>query len=128
MLALLFSTKSFTVLELIMLEFEFELVYGLGNFGDPKNDIFDNLLYVRNTHTNEYGYLFLTNEYHWDNPLIEEADWIQGARVPKSYREDSRLVLGCHDHEHLYIETRVDVWDYEEDLFNDTFLTLYVHN
>jgi len=70
-----------------------------------EEDVFDNLLPVRDIISGLEGLLLCSEACTWPQDLVYEATWLEGCYTPRAVKDDPRLALGFHP----YTETR---WKY----------------
>lgn len=61
-----------------------------------KEEVFNNLVEVRDLNSNEEGTLLCSHGCCWPEDKIPKATWLEGCYTPDSYRESEKLALGYH--------------------------------
>lgn len=58
--------------------------------------VFDSLIWVQDTSSEEKGWLLCSHYCRWPEELIPQATWLEGCYTPPNWKEDPRLALGYH--------------------------------
>lgn len=61
-----------------------------------KEEVFDNLVEVKDFHSGEQGTLLCSHGCCWPEEKIPKATWLEGCYTPDSHRESEKLALGYH--------------------------------
>ncbi len=63
---------------------------------NTSDDVFNNLVLVRDKETGEEGTLLCSHMCNWPQELISQATWLEGCKTPEEYKDEPRLSLGYH--------------------------------
>lgn len=69
------------------------------------NDVFNNLILVKDKETGEEGLLLCSHMCEWPSELFPLATWLEGCKTPEEFKDEPRLALGYHPHH--YTQWRV---------------------
>lgn len=71
-------------------------IFKILNTVTTKDEVFNNLVEVKDVKTGEEGTLLCSHGCCWPEKLIPQATWLEGCYTPDSYRESPKLALGYH--------------------------------
>jgi len=63
---------------------------------NTSEDVFNNLVLVRDKETGEEGTLLCSHMCNWPQELFSQATWLEGCKTPDEYKDEPRLALGYH--------------------------------
>jgi hypothetical protein len=63
---------------------------------NTSNDVFNNLILVKDKETGEEGTLLCSHMCEWPSDLFPLATWLEGCKTPEEFKDEPRLALGYH--------------------------------